>query len=218
MGLLVLHIIHVRSIAGVLRREQGRELGGVARGLILTSLVWHSCGAVQVTFGEGTANMLLRRECHDTGRACDIVSADKLEDIVFGERALPLLRRRSAVAAGLGGALAQGAKGAGRGASRCVGGRSEMEYVGVGMRSSVDIRFGVVGSRLDTDSWYCRFSAVRFMRRRSSTTMANFGCSCVAADSLLFAPKFFNACGIVDHRCFTFFSGLLFSSNCSKTS
>jgi hypothetical protein len=40
----------------------------------------------------------------------------------------------------------------------------------------------------------------------------------VVEESLLLAPKFFNACGMVDHLCLIFFSDLLFSSLASKTS
>ena len=74
-------------------------------------------------FGEGRAIMLLRcvcidtgRDCIDTGRPCGTFSADSRVGIV-GDSEFPLLRRRSAEAAGLGGPSAQGAKGAGRGTS-----------------------------------------------------------------------------------------------------
>jgi hypothetical protein len=60
------------------------------------------------------------RDCIETGRTCETFSTDSRECIVVGDSEFPLLRRRSAEAAGLGGPSAQGAKGAGRGASNWV--------------------------------------------------------------------------------------------------
>jgi hypothetical protein len=145
--------------------------------------------------------------------------------LCLGESEVALLRRRSAVAVGLGGAaVAQGAKGAGRGNSRCE--EDELafvfkgEYVGVGARSKADCRLETAGAKMDSFSYVCRFSSVSFIWRMSSTTVANLGCSCVAAaaESRLRAPKFFRACGMVDQRFLLFFSGLGFSSRLSKES
>lgn len=181
-------------------------------------------------FGEGTAMMLfLGEDIMDEGRTCCcciLFSPNKPDGVWRGDKDVPLLRRRSADAAGLGGAsAAQGAKGAGSGASSLGEDllvamfMSKGEYVGVGMRSMAERRLGVVDARFDSVSYVCRFSSVRFMRRTSSTTLPSLGRSCdAAAESRRRAPKFLKACGIVDQRFLVFFSGFVFSSGASKAS
>lgn len=119
--------------------------------------------------------------------------------------------------------MAQGAKGAGRGApswgADFLADGSKGEYWGVGIMPRVDWRRGATEERFASCSCMFRLSSVSFSRRRSSTTMVNLGVSCEAAvESRLRPPRFLRACGIVDHRFLDFFSGFGFSSRCSNLS